>query len=278
MPLFSIIIPTFNSALTIKECIKSLQNQTFSDFEVLIMDGISNDKTLDIIKAYNDKRIHIYSEKDSGIYDAMNKGIDKVRGEWIYFIGSDDKLYDSTVLETIFRNIQKTKRKVIYGNVEIVGDSGWAKNGEIYDGSFDLDKLLRKNICHQAIFYHKSVFQKIGYFNPSYVICADYDFNLKCYASYQFLYLDLIIAKFTGGNTSFINKNLDEKDSRFIREIWVNIANYNKWHLHTRIFEPYFPHFLSMKNKSIIVAIQVFIYKVKLKLRTIKYFLSKSLL
>ncbi|MFV0311345.1 MAG: glycosyltransferase family 2 protein [Dysgonomonas sp.] len=273
MSLFSIIIPTFNSSLTIRACIKSVLDQTFSDFEILIMDGVSNDETLDIIESYNDKRIHIYSEKDSGIYDAMNKGVDKAKGEWLYFIGSDDKLYNNTVLETVFLNIRKTKKKIIYGSVEIVGDSGWAKDGEIYDGYFNLNKLLRKNICHQAIFYKKSIFKKMGYFNTSYVICADYDFNLKCYSNYGFLYLDIIIAKFRGGNTSFIYKDL-----KFEEDKWANIAKYNKWYLYNRVFESFFSHFLLIKKKGIIIRIQVFIYKIKPKLRAIKHFISKSLL
>lgn len=257
MSLFSIIIPTFNSSLTIRACIKSVLDQTFSDFEILIMDGVSNDETLDIIESYNDKRIHIYSEKDSGIYDAMNKGVDKAKGEWLYFIGSDDKLYNNTVLETVFLNIRKTKKKIIYGSVEIVGDSGWAKDGEIYDGYFNLNKLLRKNICHQAIFYKKSIFKKMGYFNTSYVICADYDFNLKCYSNYGFLYLDIIIAKFRGGNTSF-----SKLDPKYNEDRWINIANYYKWRLHDNVFTPHFPSFKYIKCKSVIVKIQILMHRI----------------
>lgn len=225
------------------------------------MDGVSNDETLDIVESYNDKRIHIYSEKDSGIYDAMNKGVDKAKGEWLYFIGSDDKLYNNTVLETIFLNIQKTKRKIIYGSVEIVGDSGWAKDGEIYDGYFDLDKLLNKNINHQAIFYHKSVFKKMGNYNILYRICGDYDFNLKCYSKYKFLYINIIIAKFQGGNTSF-----SKLDTHYNEDRWINIASYYKWHLHKKAFASYFPYLKNINSNNIIIKIQILIHRIQAKL------------
>ncbi|MDR1881219.1 MAG: glycosyltransferase [Prevotella sp.] len=264
-PLFSIIIPTCNSSLTIKECIESILSQSFSDFEILVMDGLSDDETLNTIKSYNDKRIRIYSEKDSGVYDAMNKGINKANGEWLYFLGSDDRLYDGKVLETIFPDIRKTKKKIVYGNVEITGDSGWAKDGNIYDGYFDLDKLLRKNICHQGIFYHRSVFETMGNYNVSYKICADYDFNLKCYANYKFLYVDLVIAKFTGGNTSF-----SKTDSKYSEDRWANIANYYKWHLHNKAFTPYLSGFEHLGSEDIVIKIQILIHKIKHKSRTIK--------
>ena len=86
----SIIIPTFNSANTLRRALDSIIGQTLNDLEVLIMDGVSTDQTLDIAKTYNDNRIRIFSEPDNGVYDAMNKGIDKASGEWLYFLGSDD--------------------------------------------------------------------------------------------------------------------------------------------------------------------------------------------
>ena len=90
MPRLSIINPTFNSAKTLSRCLDSVISQSFTDWEVLMMDGVSNDDTIKIASSYQDSRIRIYSEPDKGIYDAMNKGIDKAHGEWLYFIDSDD--------------------------------------------------------------------------------------------------------------------------------------------------------------------------------------------
>ena len=84
IPLFSIIIPTYNSEKSIEQCLKSIFSQSFDSFQVLIIDGLSTDKTIQIVEAYSqiDKRLSFFSEKDKGVYDAMNKGISKATGEW----------------------------------------------------------------------------------------------------------------------------------------------------------------------------------------------------
>ena len=116
MPRLSIIIPTFNSAKTLSRCLDSVISQSFTDWEVLMMDGVSNDDTIKIASSCQDSRIRIYSEPDKGIYDAMNKGIDKSRGEWLYFLGSDDYLFNSHSLEDVFKN-DIEKYDVVYGDV-----------------------------------------------------------------------------------------------------------------------------------------------------------------
>ena len=265
MPFFSIIIPTYNSEKTLKKCLESVLFQSFNDFEILIMDGVSIDDTLEIAENFNDNRIKIFSEKDEGIYDAMNKGIDKSKGEWLYFLGSDDELYQETVLEKIYSTTIVTRRKIIYGNAKIVGDAGWAKDGDIYDREFDLEKILRKNICHQAIFYYRTVYQKLGKYNIGYNICADWDFNLRCFAKYQFLYIEDIIAKFIGGNSSSVMI-----DNKFDSERWINISKYFKYILHKKTFTPYLVYLNNVKNKDLIVIVQIIINKLFSKLRKIK--------
>src|ERR1700722_16529958 len=99
--LLSIIIPTYNSQNTILTALQSIVKQSFDDFEIIIVDGLSNDDTVTIVKNFQDDRIKIISELDNGIYDAMNKGIDRAKGDWLYFLGSDDRLYNDTVLEDV---------------------------------------------------------------------------------------------------------------------------------------------------------------------------------
>ena len=94
-PFISIIIPTFNAESTILKALESILQQTFKDFEILIIDGLSKDKTIEIVENLKDSRIKIHSDKDIGIYDAMNKGIHYAQGKWLYFIGSDDYLYNN---------------------------------------------------------------------------------------------------------------------------------------------------------------------------------------
>lgn len=197
---FSIIIPTYNSEETIEKCIQSIINQSFEKFEILVMDGKSKDTTVQIVESYEDNRIHIFSEEDKGVYFAMNKGLEKAKGEWIYFLGSDDELYSNEILQNTYLSIAKTK--VVYGNVLVKGNAGWAKDGDIYDGPFSRQKIITNNICHQAIFYNKVVFEKIGSYNTDYFICADHDFNIRACALFQYEYIDIIVAKFNGGGIS----------------------------------------------------------------------------
>jgi glycosyltransferase involved in cell wall biosynthesis len=221
-PYYTLIIPTYNSEPYIRRCIDSILAQSFCNFEILIIDGLSNDNTLNVIKSYNDARINVYSERDNGAYDAMNKGIEFAKGTWLYFLGSDDNIYDDNVLSNLYQELKNTKSKVIYGNVKISGDTDWAKDGEIYAGEFNIDKILKQNICHQAIFYHKSVFEKCGKYNVNYNICADWDLNLKCFSYFEPKHIDMIIAMFYGGNTSSNNS----KDHLFGKDKWKNTIKY----------------------------------------------------
>lgn len=197
-PLYSIIIPTFNSEGTIHECLASLMTQTFTSFEILIMDGVSSDHTIDIAKSFDDNRIRINSEKDIGIYDAMNKGIDMAKGEWLYFLGGDDILYDSNVLNEIKLNLSDCD--VVYGNVISTRFNG------VYDGEFDDSKIRSKNICHQSIFFKRSVFKKTGLFDLRFKSHADWDHNMKWFLSENIRkkFLNIIIANYADGGFSSI--------------------------------------------------------------------------
>jgi glycosyltransferase involved in cell wall biosynthesis len=176
-PKISIITPTFNSAKTLKECIDSVANQHYPNLEHWIIDGVSTDDTLSIIQAYAEKYTHIkyISGKDKGIYDAMNKGIERVAGEWLYFLGSDDELCEDVLID-IFGSANVVKDKhFIYGNV-------YFKHAKvIYGQEYDKERLAKRVICHQAIFTHYELFQKYGNFNTKYKLCADYALMIACF-------------------------------------------------------------------------------------------------
>jgi glycosyltransferase involved in cell wall biosynthesis len=223
MPMISIIIPTFNSAGTIERCLVSIGNQTFRDYELVVQDGLSTDKTLEILGEFQraNGRIEVRTEraKDRGAYDAMNRAVSRARGTWLYFLGSDDELNDENVLKQAMRPEHVDNNDVLYGNVRVVGDC-WAADGAIYDGPFDLPKLLRTNICHQAIFYRADLVRRVGTFNLNYPILADWDFTLRCWALTRFKYIDLVVAKFyAGGITSS-----KQSEKRFQRDIGVQVV------------------------------------------------------
>jgi glycosyltransferase involved in cell wall biosynthesis len=221
MPLFTIIIPTYNAERTLKKALDSIKSQELLDYEVLIIDGISNDNTLNIIKEYaqKDSRFHWVSEKDKGIYDAMNKGINKATGEWIYFLGSDDYFYNNEVLKSIYQTIKCGSYDVLYGNVFSTRFNG------LYDGPFNKEKIFNKNICHQAIFFKRTVFKKIGKFKLAFKAQADWEHNMHWLLSKRIKskYVDVVVANYADGGFSSIHG--DEKFDDSKRLIYLKYAN-----------------------------------------------------
>ena len=216
MPKISIIIPTFNASKTLSDALESILGQSFTDYEVLIMDGLSSDNTVEQARSFQDARIRIVSEKDAGIYDAMNKGIQLAHGEWLYFLGCDDKLFDKETFQEIAPSLE-SDCDVVYGNVSFL------ISGRTYDGKFSRLKLLRSNICHQAIFTRKSVFQRIGVFNTEYKGLADWHFNMRWFnnKAIKFKYVPQIIAYYSEDGYSFSNPDL------VFREQWPKIVQQN---------------------------------------------------
>lgn len=204
IPLVSIIIPTFNSAATLHLCLNSILDQTFKNLEVIIVDGCSKDETSKIVEEFKrqDPRIQWYSEHDNGIYHAMNKGIKKARGNWILFLGSDDTLYSIATLGELYELLDGFD--VVYGNVLSTRFNG------IYDGEFTREKIVEKNICHQAILFKKEVFKKVGSFNLKYRSHADWDHNLKWFLSDKIKkkYVQIIISNYADGGFSSTNDDV----------------------------------------------------------------------
>ena len=215
----SIIIPTYNASKTLSVALESILEQTFTDYEILIVDGLSTDHTVELAKGYQDERIKIISEKDSGIYDAMNKGIRLAKGEWLYFLGSDDRLFDNTVLETIQNSILKYNCEVVYGDIFSTRFNGR------YNGEFTFKELLSRNICHQSIFFKKSVFEITGFFDLKYRGHADWDHNFKWFLNPLIAkkYIDIVVAEYADGGFSSMNN-----DEMFEKDKVLNFLHYGK--------------------------------------------------
>jgi len=180
-PLFSIIVPTFNVAATLRTCFDSIVCQTWSDFELVLVDGASTDGTLDIARSFAARlgsRLVIQSGSDDGVYDAMNRGVGLATGAWLLFLGADDSLYSADTLAKVAAFLgQHAGSGVVYGDVVMRSDSAR------YAGEFDLDRLLfHQNICHQPIFYRRELFAGIGPFlrDP---VWADWDFNIRGFSN-----------------------------------------------------------------------------------------------
>ncbi|QEH39758.1 glycosyltransferase family 2 protein [Chitinophaga sp. XS-30] len=207
-PLISIITVVYNAAETLEETIKSVITQKYQRLEYIIIDGGSTDGTLDIIKEYEDNLTKWISEKDKGIYDAMNKALQLVTGDRVYFLGADD-----TLRENILHNISdylKDDKKVYYANV-------WYIHRKItYDGKFSKFKFALRNISHQAIFYPATAF-KNQEFELRYKYLADYVFNLKLFGSgkFEWEYIPLTVANYNDGGSSGSNPDNQFDADRF---------------------------------------------------------------
>jgi len=120
-PLFSIITITYNAGDTVERTLKSIDCQSFSDYEHLIVDGASSDSTLQIISEYKNPRRFLISEPDKGIYDAMNKGLSNTSGKYLIFLNAGDKFHAPNTLETIAKAISDNEMPgIIYGQTDIV--------------------------------------------------------------------------------------------------------------------------------------------------------------
>lgn len=199
-PKVSIITPLFNSEYFLKEYFENILLINYPNLEIILVDGLSSDNSITIINSYKEKiNIILLSEKDKGIYDAMNKGIDISNGEYIYFMGADDCLYNPDVFLNIFSNESNLRYDFIYGKFN------FKNTNKIRGGERNNRNIFLNNICHQAIIYQKLVFNKIGKYNISYPICADYDLNIRCFNNkdIKIKYIDLVIGSFLSGGTSF---------------------------------------------------------------------------
>jgi glycosyltransferase involved in cell wall biosynthesis len=202
LPTFSIVVPTLNVAPVVGVCLSSIANQTFADFEVVVRDGGSNDTTLETIAGYKTvlgDRLLVTTGRDAGVYDAMNRGVAQARGEWLLFLGADDRLHADDTLARVAAFIRENLGShLVYGDVILRGTS--TRDG----GTFDLDRLLfERNICHQSIFYRREVFTNLGPYNLRYPIWADWDFNIRCFMNPALVarHIDVIVADYdnTGG-------------------------------------------------------------------------------
>lgn len=190
----SIIIATFNAEKTLNKALDSVLNQTYQNWECIIVDGASKDNTINIVKGYaqKDSRFRYISEPDKGIYDAFNKGWKMAKGEWVYYLGADDILNKHALSYIKFENLSAFD--VIYGNIQLV-----FKNGEVINRNPIPPQNLKYKMfaCHQSIFTKRMFIKDMEGFNLKYSLFADFDLMQRIYLSCgKFKYVDVDIAKF----------------------------------------------------------------------------------
>jgi glycosyltransferase involved in cell wall biosynthesis len=170
----SIIVVSLNTKIDFLETIESIKRQTYKNYETIVIDGKSNDGTVDEINKIKDNLSNFIIEKDTGIYDAMNKGIALAKGEWIIFLNSGDIFFDDFTLEKIF-NEELSNKDVVFGNTVIKNE----KYKYISIGkNFDLDTIVMP-FCHQSSLL-KSSFLKKNPFNLDFELSSDFNLFYLC--------------------------------------------------------------------------------------------------
>lgn len=209
-PFFSIIIPTYNSTKIIRQNLDSLAEQTFTNFEVVVQDSEKSSDHLNLLlNEYSGLNIRYSKQKDKGIYDAMNIGIEKSRGAYLLFLGADDYLFESQTLASIHNHLEEESVDIVYG------DTLLKEKNIVQKHDFSLEDLYFNTINHQAIFYKKEVFELENY-NLNYPIAADQVLTKRLLMKYKrtSLYIDQTISHYSLNGTS---SNLNDRN--FVQEL-----------------------------------------------------------
>jgi glycosyltransferase involved in cell wall biosynthesis len=201
MPRLSIITINLNNASGLGKTIESVIDQTFSDFEYIIIDGGSTDGSMDVIREFFGKITYWISEPDGGIYNAMNKGILRAKGEYLHFLNSGDWLKDNNVYNDIFRG--NPNKDVVYGNlIKVYPDGACITDKGIQGKDITLFTMLNGNLNHPSSFIRKELFEKNGLYDENYKIVSDWKFFLQIFginsASAQYIDRDICYFDMTG--------------------------------------------------------------------------------
>lgn len=224
----SIITVCFNSAKTIEETIESVNNQTYEDIEHIFIDGISNDNTLEIINSKSKRHSLVISEKDNGIYDAMNKGIKASSGEIIFILNSDDILFSNDIVTSIVRLFEaNTSVKLIYGGIEFSTENDINKRIRRWEISEYRKDSFKKgwHPPHPGFVVKKEVYQTYGDFDINLKVAADFDVMLRFLEVYKIRALRynkaIAVLRYGGNSTNIRGIILGMKD------ILRSFAKYN---------------------------------------------------
>jgi glycosyltransferase involved in cell wall biosynthesis len=216
--LLSIVTINWNNKPGLEKTLNSIFKQSGTDYESIVVDGHSDDGSLEVIQSYAHKIAKWTSEPDNGIYNAQNKGLNAAEGEYVLFLNSGDQFHDSQILEKIHPALDGTD--IVYGDLLIVEPSGsWVKK---YNEKISFSYFMRDTLPHQAAFIKKSLFEKTGPYDESLKIVADW--KVFMHAKYRFnasfKYLDRVITDYdyTGFSSKKENDRLLKDEKRRVLE------------------------------------------------------------
>lgn len=213
----SIITATYNSAGTVRDTFESVLKQTYSEIEYIVVDGASRDGTVDIIKEYEPRfegRMRWVSERDSGIYDAMNKGLRMATGDIVGILNSDDYYTSDDVLETVADKMDRTDVDAVYGDIHFVNPDNLGKCVRYYSSKVFRPSLMRLGFipAHPSFYCKRSMYEKFGGFDLDFKVAADFENLLRLiYVGHiKTLYIekDFVTMRTGGASTSGVKSHV----------------------------------------------------------------------
>jgi glycosyltransferase len=220
----SVVTVTYNSAETVEDTILSVVNQNYKNIEYIIIDGLSKDNTLEIVNKYIDKIALVISEKDNGIYDAINKGIMKATGDIIVALNSDDMYATNDVISQVVELFKKSEADAVYGDLNYVDRFDTTKTIRKWrSGTYKKGHFLKGWMPpHPTFFVRNYCYQKYGFFNLSLKSAADYELMLRFIHKNEIkvAYLPKLIVNMRAGGQSNVSFKNRFKANREDKKAW----------------------------------------------------------
>ena len=226
----SIITATYNSAKTLQDTLNSVLRQDYCDIEHIIVDGGSTDSTVGMIREYaaatTRHTVRWVTEKDRGIYDAMNKGIRMATGDIVGILNSDDYYTSNDILSTYANAFKTSKVDAVYGDIHFIRDGQPHKVARYYSSKIFRPTLLRFGFmpAHPSFYVRRSVYEQAGFYSLDYKIGADFEMMVRLFRkyriSYKYIQKDMVTMRMGGASTSGVgsHKLLLKEDARACRE------------------------------------------------------------
>lgn len=219
----SIVTITYNSEKTLKDTIESVLSQDYDNIEYIVADGLSKDGTVDILKSYGDK-ISWVSEKDSGIYDAMSKGVARATGDIIGIINSDDFYPDNQVISRVVDKMSSTGADAVYGDLQYVDFEDTSKQIRLWiSGEYDKSRFLNGWMPpHPTFFLKREAYEKFGLFDPTFKSAGDYELMLRMLYKHNLkaVYIPQVQMKMRAGGVSNVSLKNRWRANREDKRAW----------------------------------------------------------
>lgn len=233
-PKITIITVVWNNAKTIRDAIDSVLGQTYENIEYIVVDGASTDGTVEIVQSFGNKITKFISEKDKGLYDAMNKGIKMATGDIVGILNSDDFYKSNDVLETVVNEFMSKGIDCLYGDLEYVDANDTDRIVRYWQSKQFKEGLFQKgwHPAHPTFFIKREFYDKYGFFNLDFKISADYEIMLRFLERYKL--------KSSYVHNTFVKMRVGGESNRSLSNILkANFESYKAWKVNGLYINPF---------------------------------------